>query len=155
MLWGDAISGGTGRAMRTRFADMTSVVSLLRSPSLAEAPYAYAASVPAHSRLLFMAGACPLLSDGTTASPGHRAEQARVCLDNLEGALADAHATLADIVSTRVLVVGETREDLVAVWDVVSERFGEHDVPSTLVGVSLLGYPDQLVEIEAVAAVAD
>jgi hypothetical protein len=27
-------------------------------------------------------------------------------------------------------------------------------VPSTLVGVSMLGYPDQLVEMEAVAAVA-
>lgn len=32
------------------------------------------------------------------------------------------------------------------------ESFGEHDVPSTLMGVSVLGYPDQLVEIEAVAA---
>jgi enamine deaminase RidA (YjgF/YER057c/UK114 family) len=134
---------------------MTSVVSLLRSTSLAETPYAYAASVPAGSRLLFMAGACPLLPDGTTASPGHHAEQARVCLANLEQALADAGATLTDVVSTRVLVVRDQREDLVAVWDVVSERFGVHDVPSTLVGVSLLGYPDQLVEIEAVAAVAD
>jgi enamine deaminase RidA (YjgF/YER057c/UK114 family) len=83
------------------------------------------------------------------------AEQARVCLDNLEQALADAGARLTDIVSTRVLVVPTMREDLVTAWNVVSERFGEHDVPSTLVGVSMLGYPDQLVEIEAVAAVAD
>jgi enamine deaminase RidA (YjgF/YER057c/UK114 family) len=133
---------------------MTSVVSLLRSASLADAPYAYAASVPAGSRFLFMAGACPLHPDGSTASPGNRAEQASTCLDNLEQALADADASLADIVSTRVLVVGAAREDLVTVWDVVRERFGEHDVPSTLVGVSMLGYPDQLVEIEAVAAVA-
>ena len=133
---------------------MTSVVNLLRSASLADTPYAYAASVPAGSRLLFMAGACPLHSDGTTACPGNRAEQARVCLDNLEQALADADAALIDVVSTRVLVVAAGREDLVTVWDVVSERFGGHDVPSTLVGVSMLGYPDQLVEIEAVAAVA-
>jgi enamine deaminase RidA (YjgF/YER057c/UK114 family) len=131
---------------------MTSVVSLLRSTSLADAPYAYAASVPAGSRFLFMAGACPLRPDGSTASPGNRGEQANTCLDNLEQALADA--SLADIVSTRVLVVGAAREDLVTVWDVVRERFGEHDVPSTLVGVSMLGYPDQLVEMEAVAAVA-
>ncbi|EED6225823.1 RidA family protein, partial [Salmonella enterica subsp. enterica serovar Haifa] len=27
-----------------------------------------------------------------------------------------------------------------------------HDVPSTLLGVTVLGYDDQLVEIEAVAA---
>jgi hypothetical protein len=37
----------------------------------------------------------------------------------------------------------------------VGERFGDHDVPSTLVGVTVLGYRDQLVEIEAVAALSD
>ncbi len=39
----------------------------------------------------------------------------------------------------------------VAAWDVVREAFGEHDAPSTLVGVTVLGWPDQLVEVEAVA----
>ena len=134
---------------------MTSVVRLLRSPALAPAPYAYAATVPSNSRLIFLAGACPLNHDGTTAAPGDYAEQARTCLINLEQALADADAELTDIVSTRVLVAASDRRDLVAVWDVVSERFGEHDPPSTLIGVALLGYPDQLVEIEAVAAVPD
>jgi len=134
---------------------MTSVVSLLRSASLADTPYAYAASVAPGSRLLFMAGACPIRADGSTAAPGDHAEQARVCLDNLVQALADAGAALTDVVSTRVLVVAAAREDLVTTWEIVSERFGGHDVPSTLVGVSLLGYPDQLVEIEAVAAVVD
>lgn len=134
---------------------MTSLVRLLRSTTLADTPYAYAASVPAGSRLLFMAGACPLRPDGSTGGAGDHAEQARLCLDNLQQALSDAGADLTDVVSTRVLVVAATREDLVCTWDVVSSRFGEHDVPSTLVGVSMLGYPDQLVEIEAVAAVAE
>jgi hypothetical protein len=39
----------------------------------------------------------------------------------------------------------------VAAWDVVSAVFGEHDAPSTLLGVAALGYAGQLVEIEAVA----
>ena len=43
--------------------------------------------------------------------------------------------------------------DLVAAWDVVSAAFGEHDAPSTLFGVTVLGWPDQMVEIEAVAVV--
>ena len=47
------------------------------------------------------------------------------------------------------------REDLVAAWEVVRDAFGDHDVPSTLMGVTVLGYNDQLVEIEAVAAVLD
>ena len=40
---------------------------------------------------------------------------------------------------------------LVAAWNEVAAGFGEHDPPSTLVGVTVLGYPDQLVEIEAIA----
>jgi len=41
----------------------------------------------------------------------------------------------------------------VAPGDVSAHRhFGSHDAPSTLLGVSVLGYPDQLVEVEAVAA---
>jgi enamine deaminase RidA (YjgF/YER057c/UK114 family) len=40
----------------------------------------------------------------------------------------------------------------VRVWDVVAKRLGR--APSTLLGVSFLGYPDQLVEIEAIAAVS-
>jgi len=47
------------------------------------------------------------------------------------------------------------RCDLVAAWDVVRDAFGDHDVPSTLFGVTVLEYEDQLVEIEAVAAVID
>ena len=132
----------------------TSAVQLLRSTALAPAPYAYAATTPATSRLVFLAGACPLNPDGTTAAPDDYVKQAGVCLSNLEQALADAGAQLTDLISTRVLVASAERKDLVAAWEVVSERLGEHDVPSTLIGVSVLGYPHQLVEIEAVAAVA-
>ncbi|GAA4264841.1 hypothetical protein GCM10022256_04530 [Frondihabitans peucedani] len=77
------------------------------------------------------------------------------CLENLRSVLQDAGAGLADIVSTRILVASSDRADLGAVWSVVREAFGDHDVPSTLLGVTVLGYEDQLVEIEAVAAVRD
>jgi enamine deaminase RidA (YjgF/YER057c/UK114 family) len=133
---------------------MTSQVRLIRSDDLAPAPYAYAATAPAGTRFIFLAGSCPLDAEGVIASPGDPAGQARVCLDNLEQALAAAGAELTDVISTRVSVASSDRADLVAAWEVVAEHFGEHDVPSTLVGVACLGYPDQLVEIEAVAAVA-
>lgn len=45
--------------------------------------------------------------------------------------------------------------DLVTEWDIVRDAFGDHDVPSTLMGVTDLGYDDQLGAIEAVAAVID
>ena len=53
---------------------------------------------------------------------------------------------------TTVYVVAEQRAELARVWDVVraSDFAG---APSTLLGVRLLGYTGQLVEIEAVAVV--
>ncbi|RNI19622.1 RidA family protein [Flexivirga caeni] len=76
-------------------------------------------------------------------------------MENLTIALSAAGATLTDVLSTRVLVASRDRADLVSAWDIVAARFGVHAVPSTLVGVTVLGYPGQLVEIEAVAAVTD
>lgn len=132
-----------------------SVVRLIRSDALTDtAPYAYAATTDGPARLVFTAGACPLDDAGGTVSPGDIPAQARRCVDNLVTALAAAGATLDDVVYTRVLVATTAREDLVAAWTVVHDAFGEHEVPSTLLGVTVLGYPDQLVEIEAVAALS-
>jgi hypothetical protein len=50
-------------------------------------------------------------------------------------------------------VASREHADLLAAWDVVRAQFGEHDAPSTLLGVAVLGYDDQLGEVEAVAAV--
>lgn len=135
---------------------MVSAVQLIRSSSLsAVAQYAYAATAPKDARFIFLAGACPLSQDGSTAAIGDYGGQAAQCIENLEAALAAAGAGLEDVISTRVLVASSQQSDLVAAWEVVRDAFGEHDVPSTLLGVTVLGYSDQLVEIEAVAAVVD
>ena len=132
-----------------------SEVRLIRVPTLADAPYAYASTVPASSRLIFMAGACPLDKNGLVVAPDDFEAQASQCLDNLVEALAAAGAKLTDVVTTRVLVASSVRADLSSVWRVVSARFAEHDVPSTLIGVAALGYEGQLVEIEATAALVE
>ena len=135
---------------------MTSSVKLIRSETLSDvAQYAYAATAPKDARLVFLAGACPLTSEGTTAAVGDYAGQAAACIETMVGALTAAGATIEDVISTRVLVASSRQADLVSAWNVVREAFGAHDVPSTLMGVTVLGYDDQLVEIEAVAAVMD
>ena len=135
---------------------MPHAITLIRSASLSSvAEYAYAATAPAQSRLIFLAGACPLNGDGSTAAIGDYAGQAAKAIENMRTALADAGASLEDVLATRVLVASARQEDLVAAWEVVRDSFGDHDVPSTLMGVTVLGYTDQLVEIEAVAAVLD
>ncbi|MCI1020073.1 RidA family protein [Microbacterium sp. C5A9] len=134
---------------------MSSAVQLIRSTDLAAAPYAYAATAPAGSRLIFLAGSCPLEDDGTTTAPGDYAAQAARCMETLQEALRASGAALTDVISTRVLVASTSQADLVTAWDVIHEGFGSHDVPSTLLGVTVLGYDHQLVEIEAVAAIAE
>ncbi|HLT09174.1 MAG TPA: RidA family protein [Micromonosporaceae bacterium] len=128
-------------------------VTLVRSAQLSDvAEYAYAASVRMPARLVFTAGACPLDGEGNTVSPGDYVGQAHQVMTNLEAALAAAGAQLSDVVKTTVYVASHAQADLVAVWEVVRDRFGDHDPPSTLLGVAVLGYNDQLVEVEATAA---
>ena len=135
---------------------MTNAVTLIQSKRLSGvAEYSYAATAPATARFVFLAGACPLESDGSTAAVGDYAGQAAKCVENMVIALAEAGARLEDVISTRVLVASSRQSDLVTAWKVVREAFGSHAVPSTLLGVTALGYRDQVVEIEAVAAVID
>lgn len=126
-------------------------IELVRSARLFPgAPYAYASKVQ-RPDLIFTAGACPLDEDGEVVGPGDIKAQARRTLENLRVALEESGAAIRDVVKTTVYVASSDRDDLVAAWDEVAAVFGDHDVPSTLLGVAVLGYPGQLVEIEAVA----
>ena len=131
----------------------TPTVELIRSPELAQrAPYAYAAIAHDVRRLILTAGACPLDEAGTTVAVGDVSGQAEQVMTNLRIALRAAGADLTDVVKTTVYVASSRQEDLLAAWEIVSRHFGEHRAPSTLLGVAVLGYIDQLVEVEAVAA---
>jgi len=75
----------------------------------------------------------------------------RQALGNLQVSLEESGAEIRDVAKTTVYVASSVREDLLAAWDEVADFFGDHDTPSTLLGVAVLGYAGQLVEIEAVA----
>jgi len=130
---------------------MTPGIELVVPPDLAAGmPYAYAA-VTDPGRMVFTAGACPLDADGLTVAVGDVAGQARQVMANLATALGAAGAGLGDVLKTTVYVATTDRADLELAWDVVRAAFGDHPAPSTLVGVTVLGHPDQLVEVEAIA----
>jgi enamine deaminase RidA (YjgF/YER057c/UK114 family) len=127
---------------------------LVRSTQLfAGVPYAYAACAP-ETGLIVTAGACPLDGQGQVVAPGDIAAQTRQAFDNLTIALQECGAELRDVLKTTIFVASRSREDLIVAWNEVAAAFGRHDPPSTLLGVAVLGYPDQLVEIEAIALVA-
>jgi enamine deaminase RidA (YjgF/YER057c/UK114 family) len=113
-------------------------------------PYEYTSVAPEGS-LVFTAGACPLDAEGRMVHPGDHEGQTRRAVANLSAALAEAGSGLEHVLKSTVYVVAADRAELVRVWQVVEDAFAPHRPPSTLLGVSLLGYPDQLVEIEAVA----
>lgn len=126
-------------------------VELIRSSALTDAaPYAYAAVV-GPGRTVYTAGACPLDDSGTVVAVDDVVGQAERVMENLVTALRAAGAELADVAKSTVYVASSHRDDLVAAWSVVRRHFGDHDAPSTLLGVAVLGYPHQLVEVEAVA----
>ncbi|TKJ30452.1 RidA family protein [Blastococcus sp. CCUG 61487] len=130
---------------------MSTGIELVRPPALhAAVPYAYAA-VTDPGRMVFTAGACPLDAEGAVVAVGDVAGQTRQVMANLVTALEAAGAGPGDVLKTTVYVATADRADLHTAWEVVRAAFGEHDAPSTLVGVTVLGYPDQLVEVEAVA----
>jgi len=115
-------------------------------------PYDYVAVAPDGSVAL-TAGACPLDSEGRVVAVGDHEGQARQALANLRIALAEVGSGFDQVLKSTVYVVAADRSDLVRTWSVVEEAFSPSTPPSTLLGVSLLGYPDQLVEIEAIAVV--
>jgi enamine deaminase RidA (YjgF/YER057c/UK114 family) len=112
------------------------------------APYEYAAVA---GDFVFAAGACPIDGDGTVVNAGDLEAQSALAIDNLREAFEMNGADLGDIVKATIYVVARERADLVRAWNVMSPHLDR--APTTLLGVSFLGYPDQLVEIEAIAVV--
>ncbi|MGW7536295.1 RidA family protein [Amycolatopsis sp. NPDC054798] len=104
-------------------------------------------------RTVHLAGQCPLAIDGEVV-PGDVLAQVDQVVANTELALAHAGATAEDVVRTVIYVATSDRPTLAAVWD----RFTNSPIAaafttaSTLVGVTCLGYPGQLVELDVTAA---
>lgn len=119
-----------------------------------DVPYAYAAIGPPGGTV-FTAGACPLDADGRVVAPGDIEAQARHAIGNLLAVLHAAGCGPTEVVKTTVFVATTDSADLAAAWREVEQVFGRNGPPSTLVGVTVLGWPDQLFEIEAIATRPD
>jgi enamine deaminase RidA (YjgF/YER057c/UK114 family) len=123
------------------------------SPALFAPPGYSHAVVSRAPATVWTAGGVPLDADGNLVGPGDLTAQAEQVLANLTVALAETGATAEAVVRTTVYVVTAARADLGVVWDAVqASPFAP--AASTLLGVALLGYEGQLVEIEATAVLA-
>jgi enamine deaminase RidA (YjgF/YER057c/UK114 family) len=115
-------------------------------------PPGYAHAAIATGTTIYTAGAVPIDAEGTLIRPGDVAAQTQQVIENLLSALDHAGARPENVVKTTVYVVADEPAPLSVAWEVVraSPLAG---APSTLLGVSALGYAGQLVEIEAIAVV--
>ena len=114
---------------------------------LAQTPgYRYASVSGDH---IHVAGQVPQDSSGQICNINDPYGQATRCLRNLELLLGCYDFAMNDIRHLTVYVVG-AHENLIAAWNAVLNYFLDDVPPATLIGVSLLGYEDQLVEMDAI-----
>jgi reactive intermediate/imine deaminase len=100
-------------------------------------------------RLVFVSGNVAVDAEGRPVGKGDVGAQTRQIFRNIEAVLAEAGATLKDVVKITTFIVPMERYAEFAA--VRAELFGDTVPASSTVGVASLVSPDYLIEIEAVA----
>ncbi|HEX5594593.1 MAG TPA: RidA family protein [Micromonosporaceae bacterium] len=116
--------------------------------------YSHVATIGPGRRLVWTSGQVPIAADGTPAPADDWEAQTRQAMHNVGAALAAAGATWDDVVKLTFYVVDTSA---LAIVRAVRDEFISIERPptSSLVQVAGLFRPDLLIEVEAVAAIAD
>lgn len=112
-------------------------------------------SVSTGTRLVHLAGQVARTADGSAVGPGDLAAQTEQAFLNVGAALAAAGATFDDVAKLTVYVVDWSPDKMEALGAGLQAAApalqGDPRRPITLLGISALGEPDMLIEVEAVA----
>lgn len=131
-------------------------ITRLNPPHLHQtAGYAHVTIVDT-GRVAILAGQCPLDSSGNLIGRGRVLAQVDQVIANAIEALAAAGTGAEHVVRSVIYVVSDDSRVLSTVWDrlTASALAPAFTTASTLLGVRVLGYPDQLVEIDLTAALS-
>jgi enamine deaminase RidA (YjgF/YER057c/UK114 family) len=115
--------------------------------------FSQATVIEAKGRLVFISGMTARRADGTIAGVGDVEAQTRQVCENLKSAVDAAGGTLDDI--CRVDVYVRNIEHFDVIHKVRREYFNPPLPASTLVEVTKMVSPDYLIEINAIAILAD
>ncbi len=119
--------------------------------------FAYSQVVVAPAgRQIFVAGQTAWDTEHQPVGEGDIAAQAECALNNIELALAAAGASKADLTQLRVYIVDYSPALLESLMPVFHQFWGDVEpAAQTMLGVAALAMPQFLIEIDAVAVVAD
>ena len=120
------------------------------SAALYDGGFAYVAEAPAES-VLFTAGISPLDVDGAIVAADDPVEQTSHAVGLLTTLLGERGADPADVVKLTVYVVARDRDTVAAVWQAMEAAWDGPTPPAVIVGTTVLPYPGQVVELDAVA----
>ena len=113
--------------------------------------YSHGIAVDGAQRIVFCAGQVAGDKDGNIVGVGDfEAQQAQV-MSNLRDVLAEAGATLADVVKVTIYIVNQ--DDTEKGRAILRDHFGDSRPASTLCVLRGLAHRDFLVEVEAIAVV--
>ncbi|WP_147918301.1 RidA family protein [Ruania zhangjianzhongii] len=108
-------------------------------------------AVSGATRTLYISGQTAMSGDGTPEHAGDIAAQLRLAVDNLEAVLSEAGMSLANLV--RLNVYTTDVDALFPHYGVLAGRLGAAAVAptTTMLGVTRLAVPGQLVELDGTA----
>ncbi len=115
--------------------------------------FSQATVVEAKGRLVFVSGMTARRPDGSIAGVGDIEVQTRQVCENIKAAVESAGGKLSDV--CRVDVYVRNMEHFDAIHKVRREYFKPPLPASTMVEVSKMVSPDYLIEINAIAVIAD
>ncbi|MCX5610143.1 MULTISPECIES: RidA family protein [unclassified Streptomyces] len=107
--------------------------------------------VSGHTRTLYISGQTAMSGEGKPQHDGDIAAQLTLSIDNLEAVLGEAGTSLANLV--RLNVYTTDVDQLFQHYGVLAARLGAAGVAptSTMLGVTRLAIPGQMVELEGTA----
>ncbi|GHH45000.1 RidA family protein [Streptomyces candidus] len=107
--------------------------------------------VSGHTRTLYISGQTAMSDEGKPQHDGDMEAQLALSVDNLEAVLREAGMTLANLV--RLNVCTTDVDELFPHYGVLAARLGAAGVAptTTMLGVTRLAIPGQLVELEGTA----
>ncbi|HLU28651.1 MAG TPA: Rid family hydrolase [Glycomyces sp.] len=112
-------------------------------------------TIAQEGRTAYVAGQCPVDAEERVVGVGDLHRQIDQVAANALAALASVGAAPEDVVRSVVYVVSADSAEIGGAWHHFAERTDlapAFKAASTVVGVTALGYPDQLVELDLTAS---